>query len=351
MKFPKSRFLFKVFQLVLLSIFYFCLLKYASYLFYPVTDFEAILIVALLAMLEIISVYIEFRKSNYLSRFSITVLDSVKWFAIMIAILSLAIFIVNWLFIKTPIFYNRLALILVLGLFIYGYYNAHNPQIVENTLYLDNLDEDINIIHLSDIHIGSVRTPDILKKIVSKIKDEEYDFIIISGDIADGSNEIQPHDFDEFKKIEKPIIFTPGNHDYYTGIENVYKACENAGITVLDNNQTKIKGLNIYGIGFANNNPNLKINSDENNLLIFHIPANWDEFIEEGFNIILSGHTHGGQFYPANLFVGLAFPLLRGLYENDGNYINVSDGVGTLGPPLRIGTKSEISLLKLRKRP
>lgn len=267
----------------------------------------------------------------------------------MIAILSAVIFIINF-FIKTPVIFNRFALVLVIGLFIYGYYNGHNPQIIKKTLYLDNLDEEINIIHLSDIHIGSVRTPDILKKVISKISKEDYDFIIISGDIADGSNKIQPHDFDEFKKIKKPVIFTPGNHDYYTGIENVYKACENAGIMVLDNEQSKVKGLNIYGIGFGNNNVNFKINKDENNLLILHIPGNWDELIKKGFNIILSGHTHGGQFYPANIFVKLAFPLLRGLYKNEKNYINVSDGVGTLGPPLRIGTKSEISLLKLKKR-
>lgn len=351
MKFPKSRFTFKVFQLILLSIFYFLLLKYASYLFYPLTDFEAFIIVAVLAVLEIVAVYVEFRKSNHLSRFAITVLDSLKWFAIMIAVLSAIIFLVNVALIKTPIVYNRFALVLVIALFIYGYYNGHNPQIVERTIYLDNLEEDIDIIHISDIHIGSVRTPDILKKVVSKINTTDHDMVIISGDIADGSNEIQPHDFEEFRKIEKPVIFTPGNHDYYTGIENVYKACENAGITVLDNSQTKIKGLNVYGIGFGNSEANLKINKDENNLLIFHIPGSWDELIEEGFNIILSGHTHGGQFYPANILVGLAFPLIRGLYEKDGNYINVSDGVGTLGPPLRIGTKSEISLLKLRKRP
>lgn len=351
MKFPITRFSFKVFQLILLSIFYFFLLKCGSYLFYPVNGAQSFFIVAILTLLEIIFIYMEFRKSNHFSRFSIMVLDSLKWFAIMIAILSVVIFLINYLFVETPIAYNRFALILVLGLFIYGYSNSHNPQIVKNTLYLDNLDEKINIIHISDIHIGSVRTPSILKKVVSKIKNEDYDFIIISGDIADGSNKIQPHDFDEFKEIEKPIIFTPGNHDYYTGIENVKKACENAGITILDNDQTNIKGLNIYGIGFENNNVNFKINKEENNLLILHIPKNWDDFIEKGFNIILSGHTHGGQFYPANIIVGLVFPLLRGLYQNGKNYINVSDGVGTLGPPLRIGTKSEISLLKLRKRP
>lgn len=355
MTFPRTRFIFKIFQQFLLSILYFCLLKYASYLFYPVSDIQAIIITVFLAAIEILCVYIEFVKSNGISRFCIEVLDSLKWLALMILFLSIAIGLIGWLAMPIPIIYNRFLLILIIGLFIYGYYNAHNPQITERTLYLNELDEEIDIIHLSDIHVGSVRTPSILKKVVAKISRAKPDIVIISGDLADGSNVIQPHDFDEFKKVNVPIIFTPGNHDYYTGIENVFKACENAGITVLDYEKTEFKGLNIYGVGFGdvfgNEKVELKPDPNENNLLILHVPANWDELIGSGFNVILSGHTHGGQFVPANFWVGLVFPLLRGLYEREGNYINVSDGVGTMGPPVRIGTKSEIGLLKLRKKP
>lgn len=351
MNFPKKRFLFKISQQLFLSIFYFCLLNYASHLFYPLSTLDCLIIVICLTVIEITMVYVEFVRSNPISRFCIELLDSLNWFSLMILFLVLAIAIFNFLAFPTPIFYNRLLLILVVGIFIYGYYNAHNPQITERTLYMDDLDEEIDIIHLSDIHVGSIRTPSILKKIVAKINTLDADAVIISGDLADGSNKIQPHDFEEFKKVKVPVIFTPGNHDYYTGIENVFKACENAGMIVLDNDQTKIKGLNIYGIGFGSDEPDFNLRKDENNLLILHIPHNVDEYYEVGFDVILSGHTHGGQFYPANLWVGAVFPLLRGLYEHDGKYVNVSDGVGTMGPPVRIGTKSEVGLLKLRKRP
>lgn len=351
MNFPKERFLFKIIQQILISILYFCLLNYASYLFYPVSGTEALIITILISSIQLLCIYVEFVRSNPITRFCIRVLGSLMWFAFMILTLSIAIFLIDSLIFTIPIAINRLFIIVLCVIFIYGYYNAHNPQITERTIYLDNLDEEINLIHISDIHIGSIRTPDILKKVISKINTLDYDVVIISGDIADGSNKINPNDFDEFKKIKKPVIFTPGNHDYYTGIENVFEACNNADIQILDNKQTKIKGLNIYGIGFNNYEMDLEINKDENNLLILHIPTDWDFYINMGFNIILSGHTHGGQFYIAKSFVGLIFPLLRGLYKKGENYINVSDGIGTLDPPIRLGTKSEIGLLKLRKKP
>ncbi|MCF0225824.1 MAG: metallophosphoesterase [Methanobrevibacter sp.] len=302
------------------------------------------------------SIYVEFINSNVITRFIVEVLDSLIWFGLMFLLLSILLVILH-LFIVTPIILRRILIILIILLFIYGYYNSHNPRITERTLYLNNLDEEIDIIHLSDIHIGSVRREGLLKKISKKINSINPDIVLISGDLVDGSNEIKPNTFEELGKIKAPVIFNPGNHDYYFGFECVIKACENAGITVLDNQQMKFKGLNIYGISYSFISEKMefedldfKINKNENNLLIFHIPSNWDEFIELGFNIMLSGHTHGGQFYPAKVWVKLVYPKLRGLFEKEGNYLNISDGVGTMGPPIRIGTKAEIGLLKLRKR-
>ncbi|MDO5848139.1 MAG: metallophosphoesterase [Methanobrevibacter sp.] len=313
-------------------------------------DLECLAVSLTLSVLNVVCVYIEFVNSNGITRFIVEVLDSLNWVALMYLFLAIAILLFNYFVCTTSLFCNRLSLLLIVGLFIYGYYNAHTPKITERTLYLKNLQEEIDIIHLSDIHVGSIRRQGLLKKLSKKINSINSDAVIISGDLADGSNRIQPDDFKELGKIKSPVIFTPGNHDYYTGIENVFQACENAGIIILDNEKTEIKGLNIYGIGFGSEEPDFEISKEENNLLIYHLPANWDEFIERGFNIMLSGHTHGGQFYPANLWVKAVFPLLRGLYEKEGNYINVSDGAGTIGPPIRIGTKAEIGILKLRKR-
>ena len=77
------------------------------------------------------------------------------------------------------------------------------------------------------------------------------DVAIISGDLADGSCLVQEDDFLPLGDVEMPIIFTPGNHDFYPGIDNVIRACKNAGIIVLDNESMEINGLNIYGMTFS----------------------------------------------------------------------------------------------------
>ena len=76
----------------------------------------------------------------------------------------------------------------------------------------------------------------------------------------------------------------------------------------------------------------------------------WDEFSDLGFDIQLSGHTHGGQFYPAIWFTKLMFGYNMGLFKNKvGRYLHVTTGVGSMDTPMRWGTDSEIVVLKLRR--
>ena len=92
------------------------------------------------------------------------------------------------------------------------------------------------------------------------------------------------------------------------------------------------------------------LNPDLVNIINYHVPYNWEEFSSLGFDIQLSGHTHGGQFYPAVWFADLLFRYNMGLFKNDfGKYLHVTTGVGSMDPPMRWGTDSEIVVLKLRK--
>jgi predicted MPP superfamily phosphohydrolase len=92
------------------------------------------------------------------------------------------------------------------------------------------------------------------------------------------------------------------------------------------------------------------IRKDKVNILNYHVPYNWNEFSDLGFDIQLSGHTHGGQFYPMVWFANRMFEYNMGLFRNDlGKYIHVTTGVGSMDTPMRWGTDSEIVVLKLRK--
>ncbi|WP_304093472.1 metallophosphoesterase [Methanobrevibacter ruminantium] len=107
----------------------------------------------------------------------------------------------------------------------------------EKTIELDKINQNINIVHLSDVHYGAIRH----KKIILDLRDKlnelppSCDLAIISGDLADGSCVVEEDDSLPLKDVNIPIVFTAGNHDFYLGIENVYNACRKAGIIILDN--------------------------------------------------------------------------------------------------------------------
>ena len=127
-------------------------------------------------------------------------------------------------------------------------------------------------------------------------------------------------------------------------------------VIVLDNESMDFEGLNIYGLSFSIDDrgiPQLDksmIKSDSLNIINYHVPYYWDEFSDLGFDIQLSGHTHGGQFYPAIWFTKLMFGYNMGLFRNKvGRYLHVTTGVGSMDTPMRWGTDSEIVVLKLRR--
>lgn len=92
------------------------------------------------------------------------------------------------------------------------------------------------------------------------------------------------------------------------------------------------------------------INHNLVNIINYHVPYYWDNFSKLGFDIQLSGHTHGGQFYPVVWFSNKLFEYNMGLFKNNlGKYLHVTTGVGSMDTPMRWGTDSELVILKLRK--
>lgn len=357
MSFRTKRVLFSV---PFYIIFQFFLLKYIFLLFGGVDDVILIVISILIGLMRCIPMFFEERKSTTVGRFFQTVDGIWMWASLMFLIDVVLIYVLNS-FITLPKFivYILLAIVPVLG--VYNYYKATKLVVNSKILEFDNLNRNINIVHMSDVHFGSVRHKQIISQIAEKLKELEdsCQIAIISGDLADGSSVVEPHDFEGLKDVKMPIVFTPGNHDFYMGIENVIEACQNAGIIVLDNDNFEFENLNIYGLTYSfddiptptpdeiknNLNPNLI------NIINYHVPYNWEEFSSLGFDIQLSGHTHGGQFYPVVNFANILFKYNKGLFKNkSGNYIHVTTGVGSMDTPMRWGTDSELVILKLRKK-
>ena len=342
-----------------IAIFEFFLMKYLFLLFGGLDDVHLILLTVLFVLLNTVPMFFEEKKSRFITR----TIDEISviwiWMSLFFFFDILFIYIIG-AFVELPFYIMVLLLLLVPIITIYSYWHAHRIIVHEKTIELDSINQDMNILHLSDVHYGSIRHKKHILDLANKIKEIEdnCDLAIISGDLADGSCVVEEDDLLPLKDVNIPIVFTAGNHDFYPGVENVYNACRKAGIIILDNEGMEFKDLNIFGLTYSFEEIEtvsldvLKsfIKDDKVNIINFHVPQIWEEFSRLGFDIQLSGHTHGGQFYPAVWFGNLIFKYNMGLFKNDfGKYIHVTSGVGFTGTPMRWGTDSEIVLLRLKK--
>jgi predicted MPP superfamily phosphohydrolase len=136
-------------------------------------------------------------------------------------------------------------------------------------------------------------------------------------------------------------------------MDRVQGLIEPTGVRVLRNEVAEFRGLQIIGIDNPereNRKDNEQIHSvafDQSrpNVLLYHTPVGIEDARRAGVAVQLSGHTHSGQMYPFNLLVKLFYPYTRGLYDLDGLLLYVTPGTGTWGPPMRLGSSNEITLI------
>lgn len=346
-------------------IFEFFILKYLFLLFTEVNDLYILPIVFGLGLLQVVPMLFEQKHSTIMGRFLSTVFGVWEWFLVMLFIYLLVIYIAG-IFINIPQEVISILLLIIVLIGIYAYYNAHRIVIKEHVLEFDKLDENISIAHLSDVHFGSIRHKQIIEDVADKLNrlSDTCDLAIISGDLADGSCIVEEDDFLALKNVDMPIIFTSGNHDYYPGLENVHKACQNAGIIILENESMTYKNLNIYGLSYSFDDIPMPTRDElesvikENmiNIVNYHIPNGWQELSQIGFDVQLSGHTHGGQFHPVIFFGKYMYEGHNmGLFKEKideirNHYLHVTTGIGSMDIPMRWGTNSEIVVLKLVKK-
>jgi len=176
-------------------------------------------------------------------------------------------------------------------------------------------------------------------------------------DMVDGSAQLHKHTFCALNKIKAPFLFVTGNHETYEGLEEVFRVLNPTNIKMLSNEMFEFNGIQIIGVNYSfdqdhlkNMLHSLKIEKSKPSILMYHLPQGLDVANEAGVDLQLSGHTHNGQIFPFSLLVKLLFPYNNGLYEYNGTCLYVSQGTGTWGPPMRLGSKNEITLIKLTKK-
>lgn len=242
---------------------------------------------------------------------------------------------------------------------IYSIVNALFLDIKEIEIPLKGLKEDLRMVHLSDIHIGSTRNSGYMKRIVVETNNLKPDLVVITGDLVDGSAKLHRHTFKAINDLDAPVFFVTGNHDFYEGKDEIFRVLSDTNIKILTNKIVECSGIQIIGVDYSLKVDHLEkilkkldINRKKPSILLYHIPNGLKVSNQSGINLQLSGHTHNGQMFPFNLIVKIFFPHINGLYEYENEilktYMYVSSGTGTWGPPMRLGSRCEITLINLK---
>jgi predicted MPP superfamily phosphohydrolase len=225
--------------------------------------------------------------------------------------------------------------------------------------------EGFSIVQLSDVHVGPVIRRPFVEKLVKEVAALSPDLIAITGDLVDGSVNELKEEVAPLAELSAPhgVFFVTGNHEYFSGADAWVAHVESLGISALRNRHVVLEkngerlvlagiddahaprfgGVTDLGAALKDRDPALPV------ILLAHQPRSVEHASKAGVALQISGHTHGGQMQPFGALVRIEQPFLRGLHRVGDTAVWVSEGTGTWGPPLRVGTQSEISVIELTR--
>jgi predicted MPP superfamily phosphohydrolase len=247
---------------------------------------------------------------------------------------------------------------------------VRGPAVRRVDIRLPNLPSELDgfrIVQLSDLHIGATIGRRYAERCVRLANAESPDVVALTGDFVDGS---VMHLRDDAKPLadlraSEGVFFITGNHEYYSGAEEWLSEFRRLGARTLLNEHVVIRrdGANLVLAGITDNSAGRFIPSHAPSpeksvagapeaaikVLLAHNPSIYKEALRAGFDLQLSGHTHGGQFFPFTLLVASVHRFYKGLYRHDDMWIYVHRGTGYWGPPIRFGVQAEIARITLRR--
>ncbi|PLW79760.1 metallophosphoesterase [Candidatus Woesearchaeota archaeon] len=286
---------------------------------------------------------------NFFTR-SLYTLSSVYMGVLIFAFSTLLIYeIINLFYKSDPKIAGIIILVIVLFVSLYSIINSLKTEIVE--VELENFGKGTKIVQLSDVHVGTMKNSKYLTELVAKVNNLKPDIVLITGDLVDGSGPLYYESYQPLEKLNAKTFFIHGNHETYEGLLEVENIIKKLNITLLKNEVVEYRGVQIAGIEFTERKDlvkssieNLNVSDIKPSVLMTHVPLGYEEASKKGFNLMLSGHTHNGQIYPFNLLVRIAFKHIKGAYDIGEMMHYVSPGTSTWGPPMRLGSKNEITV-------
>lgn len=250
-----------------------------------------------------------------------------------------------------------LSSLLATALVVFSFLNVNDIQIktleIKNSK-LGSFKKPLVITHLTDIHWGLFIRNRELNNIVNLTNKLNSDILIMSGDIIDAQGVISKELLENLKNLRanlvKLIVF--GNHEYFFNKAELNKVFEGSNIKILFNEVVDVNEIiQVIGLDYYNTN-NLKSIKEKTDISKFKILVTHKATINKEslklFDLQLSGHTHGGQFFPITILTKMIFDYNYGIYKfNEDKILYVSSGTGTWLPPLRFLTRPEIVVFKI----
>ena len=227
--------------------------------------------------------------------------------------------------------------------------------------------EGFRIVQISDIHVGPTIKANFVAEIVAQVNALKPDMIVLTGDLVDGSVDYLAKDVAPLSDLNARYgkFFVTGNHEYYSGVYPWLKKVKELGIEPLINEHKVItkNGAKLVLGGVTDIRAGQVISDHRSdpaaslkgapqadaNILLAHQPISVYKASKAGYDLQLSGHTHGGQYFPYSTLIGIAQPFTAGLYKHEKTWLYVNRGTGYWGPPMRLGSAAEITEITLTR--
>jgi len=311
--------------------------------------------------------------SQRLAWLGFTLMGALSSLVILTLLRDVVLLAAGWL-VSDPIMFGRISAEAVLALTcvatLLGLFNARRgAAVVEVEIRVENLPpqlEGFSIAQITDVHVGETIRRDYVNAIVQTVNGLQPDVIAITGDLVDGSvQQLGPHVAPlGGLQARHGTFFVTGNHEYYSGAHAWVQELRRIGLRVLLNEHVILQhegaslvlaGVTDYGAHHFDraerSDPVAALRGAPEDagakILLAHQPRSALAAAAAGFDLQISGHTHGGQFWPWNLFVRFQQPFTAGLARQERMWVYTSRGTGYWGPPKRLGSPREITRIRL----
>jgi len=253
-------------------------------------------------------------------------------------------------------------------LMIFGYNNVRYPSVQHVYITIPKAAEgrdSLTIVMTSDWHIGEMIRKKQVQHIVQLCNEQNPDMTVIVGDIIDYEMRFAEKEQieDDLRELKAPlgVYMVLGNHEYRANRYAKLRWIEKTGITLLTDSVIMPPDSSFYLIGrddYINHKNRASVTTLMQDvdtikpvILLDHQPNRLNEIAMNRVDLSLHGHTHNGQVWPNSLFLNLVYECSYGYYRKGDTQFFISSGVGSAGPPYRIGTRSEIVVLHIRFDP